>query len=165
MHSPMTDFREYISLEGIQHLEQMDEDCLPHPKLKFMQQIDYKKKKKVKTQMTNVELVGLLCAQLRSVGNLTAKPYAPISPTLSLGLFAGQSCYYQVSCAIIRLFVLLLGLSGALSLPSIILLLCTLFPTLAFAYTIPYLASVITLSLSPVIPPFSFSSLYSPVVG
>ena len=60
MHSPTIKFREYISLEGIQHSEQMDEDCLPHPKLEFMQQIDYKKKKKVKTQMTESFREGIL---------------------------------------------------------------------------------------------------------
>ena len=53
-----------------------------------------------------------------------------------------------VGCADIRLVALLSGLSGVLSLPAFVLLLCTLFPTtpcegLAFTYMLPYLASVI----------------------
>ena len=63
-------------------------------------------------------------------------------------LLSGQSHYYQVSCTIVGSVVLLSGLAGALSLPAIVLLLCTLFPTtpcegLAFTYTLPYLASVV----------------------
>jgi len=38
----------------------MDEDHLPYPKLKFMQQVDHKKKKNVKTQMTEPFGKGIL---------------------------------------------------------------------------------------------------------
>ena len=62
-----------------------------------------------------------------------------------------------VSHAIIRLVALLSGLSGALSLPAFVPLLCTLFPTtpckgLTFTYTPPYLASVtVTLGTCPLL--------------
>ena len=55
---------------------------------------------------------------------------------------------FTVPNVLVGSVVLLSGLAGALSLPAIVLLLCTLFPTtpcegLAFTYTLPYLASVV----------------------
>ena len=59
-----------------------------------------------------VELVGSLCAQLCSVSDSTARPYALWFPTTiprPITLLSGRSQYYQVSCAIIRSVALLLG--------------------------------------------------------
>ena len=63
-------------------------------------------------------------------------------------LLLGWSHYCRVGRAIIGLVALLLGLSGVLSLPAFVLLLCTLFPTtpckgLTFTYMLPYLAPVV----------------------
>ena len=61
-----------------------------------------------------VELVGSLCAQLCSVSDSTARPYALRFPTTiprPIALLSGRSQYYQVSCAIIRSVALLLGQS------------------------------------------------------
>ena len=108
--------------------------------LKCLQDFDEEKK-----VFSVVELVGLLCAQLCSVSNSTARPYALRFPTTTprpTMLQLGQSHYNWVGHAIIRLVTLLSGLSGALSLPAFVPLLCTLFPTtpcegLAFTYMLP----------------------------
>ena len=118
-----------------------------------------------------VELVSSLCAQLCSVSDSTAQPYALRFPTTtprptmlqsgrshynqvgrttirSVTLQLGRSHYNRVSHATIGSVVLLSGLSGVLSLPAFVPLLCMLFPTtpckgLTFTYMLPYLAPVV----------------------
>ena len=81
--------------------------------------------------------LGLLC--YNQVGHTTIR---------SVVLLLGWSHYYWVGHAIVGLVALLLGLSGVLSLPAFVPLLCTLFPTtpckgITFTYMLPYLAPVV----------------------